>query len=238
MRAVQCVGFSNSGKTGLVGLLALACERRGFTVAIVKYSHHALALSPSDTTKLAAPGRTVLALGPEESLLWRGEAETLQRWAPLLGADLLLVEGGKNLGGMPRILCLRDAADAPQLHPHRAIATWGPHHVPGLPAFAPESIEALADMVLEKAFLLPGLDCKGCGYPGCTALGEAIVAGTQQSSACTALANTLSIRVDGQELALNAFTAKLIEGALGGMLASLKGFKPGRVDICMREKAK
>jgi molybdopterin-guanine dinucleotide biosynthesis protein B len=41
-------------------------------------------------------------------------------------------------------------------------------------------------------------------------------------------------RINGQPLALNAFTARILAGALRGMLRELKGFAPGELTLKMR----
>ena len=245
MRAVSIIGFKNSGKSALAGLLAGALERRGLKVAIAKHAHAGLDKPDTDSARLRAPGRTVLALSDEECALFYGEKRFLADMLPLIQVDMLLVEGGKHLGRLPRILCLRapDEAEADErekLDQGLAIAAWGRTAAPGLPYFPgkagveDEALESLAALVQEKAFMLPGLDCADCGRENCAALAAEIVAGKTGVKDCAALRAAVEVCINGQPLGLNAFTARVVAGALGGMLRELKGFAPGELTLKMR----
>ena len=245
MRAVSIVGFKNSGKSTLTRLLAGALERRGLKVAIAKYAHSGLDKPGTDSASLSVPGRAVLALSEEECAIFYGEKRGLTDMLPLIQADILLVEGGKRLGRLPRILCLRTAGEAEtdereNLDQGLAFAVWGKAAAPGLPYFpgAPgvedEALDRLAALVLEKAFLLPGLDCAACGRENCAALAAEIVAGKAGTKDCAALHSAVEVRINGQPLALNAFTARIVAGALRGMLREMKGFAPGELTVKMR----
>ena len=245
MRAVSIVGFKNSGKSTLSGLLAGVLERRGLKVAIAKYAHSGLDKPDTDSARLRAPGRAVLALSDEECAVFFGEKRVLADMLPLIQADILLVEGGKRLGLLPRILCLRVAGEAEKderekLDQGLAFAAWGKAAAPGLPYFPGEpgmedgTLDALATLALEKAFLLPGLDCSACGREHCAALAAEIVAGKASISDCAALHSTMEVRINGQQLALNAFTTRIVSGALRGMLREMKGFAPGELTVKMR----
>ena len=108
MRAIGITGFKNSGKTTLTGLLATALEGLGRKVAVIKCTHHGLDLPGRDTSKLSAPGRPVAALGEDDAaIFWRGKIGFMDLFTRL-PADIVLVEGGKNLTFLPRVLCLRD----------------------------------------------------------------------------------------------------------------------------------
>lgn len=51
-----------------------------------------------------------------------------------------------------------------------------------------ERVEAIRE-------LLPGANCGGCGYAGCTALAEAIVKGEAKTSSCVAAADECSVKI-------------------------------------------
>ncbi len=249
MRAVGIVGFKNSGKSTLTGLLAAALERRGLSVAVAKYSHSGLDKPESDSGRLRAPGRTVLALAEEECAVFYGEKRFLSELLPLVdqNTDILLVEGGKSLGFLPRILCLRPPAEQEpdelqKLHPSLALAAWGREAVPGLPFFpgGPDAksddaqIAALAALVEERAFLLPGLDCGACGCGDCAELAARVVAGEAKCEDCEAMKSELELAINGRILGMNPFTARIVAGALRGMLRELKGFAPGELELKMK----
>ena len=231
MIAASLVGFTKSGKTTLTGLLARHLEERGLTVAIAKHTHHGLDKPDTDTTRLMAPGRQVLGLGPDETLAFWGKPRHLADMLPLIEADVLLVEGGKSLGWLPRVLCLRAPEEAAALGAERALACFGSHGVPDLPLFDESTLPALADLILAKGCTLPGLDCGACGEADCAGLMARIVRGEVQPEACRALPDCLSVRVNGHPVGLNPFTAGMLKGGIAGMLRALKGVSPGKVEI-------
>ena len=245
MRALSIIGFKNAGKTTLTGLLAGALERRGLRVAIAKHAHSGLDKPDTDSARLRAPGRTVLALSDEECVIFYGERRVLADMFPLVQADMLLMEGGKQLGWLPRILCLRSPDEAAtdereKLDQGLAFAAWGKVAAPGLPYFPggpdmkDEALDALAALAQEKAFMLPGLDCSACGREHCKALAAEIVAGKASTRDCTALHSEVEAHINGHPLGLNAFAAGVVAGALRGMLREMKGFAPGEITLKMR----
>ena len=259
MKTVSLIGFAKSGKSTLACALAEQFEARGLRVALAKHSHHPLDKAGTDTARFCTPGRQVIGLGPDGCTLFYGQARYLLDLLPLLEADLLLVEGGKSLGWLPRVLCLHPANtastnaaspsanavsarhnDLALLRPELAFAVYeadGPSgQLAHLPHFGPHTLNALADQIFEHAFTLPGLNCGACGQPDCAGLTARIVAGKASVGDCRALAGRLEVLVGGQPLGLNSFTAGILEGGVRGMLAQLKGYAPGR-EIVLRLKA-
>jgi molybdopterin-guanine dinucleotide biosynthesis protein B len=237
MRAVNVVGFKDTGKTTLCASLMEALGARGLACAALKFTHQAgLDKEDTDTAKLLGAALSVGAIGESEAaVFWRG-AKTLADLAPLLGGEVLVVEGGKPLGVLPRIVLARSASEARELGAGEgglAIAVFGPEGVDGVPAVTDMArLAALAD---ERAFLLPGLDCGGCGRESCRALAVEIVAGKAAASECVALGGEISITVNGAELALNPFVARILRSGVTAMLGELKGYAPGETVIRIRK---
>ena len=231
MKAISIIGFKNSGKTTLTARLADALEARGLTVAIAKHTHHGLDKPDTDTTRLMKAGRTVIGVGEDECAVFWSTRHHLQDLLPLVQADILLVEGGKSLGWLPRILCLREPEEAKALDRDLAVASWGAVAAPPLAHFSADKIDALATLVMEKAFVLPGLDCGACGQDDCAALSRLVVAGKAGAHDCRTLDGSLRITVNGHQLGLNPFVARIVAGSLRGMLKELKGYAPGVVEI-------
>lgn len=242
MRAVSIVGYKNSGKTTLTAVLAQSLEARGLVVSIIKHTHHELDLPNTDTGFFTAPGRTVAAVNEEQSAVFWNSYRTVRDLLPLLSADIVLIEGGKKHTWLPRILCLQEESETPLLHPELAIASYGQRLSDTLPHFdkdaldapgalirfdASDALNALTDLVLEKSFLLPGLNCGACGFADCAGLCEAIVAGNKCTDDCLAVPDTLSLTVNGETVGLNPFVARIMGGALEGMLSQLKGVTKG-----------
>nr|WP_273192306.1 molybdopterin-guanine dinucleotide biosynthesis protein MobB [Oleidesulfovibrio alaskensis] len=236
MKAIGIVGFKNSGKTTLTGLLADALEAAGHTVAIAKFTHHQLDKADRDTSRLMKPGRVVAGLGSDEAAVFWSGKRYLQDMLPLLSADVLLVEGGKSLGWLPRIVCPRDAAEMEELSAGLAVAAWDHTGLVALPAeavpvFGTHSVAQLAQLVVERGFTLPGLDCGACGEEDCAGLARRIVAGKAHSGDCKSLDDDFSVTVGGVPLGMNPFVARIVSGAISGMLRELKGYAPGPVEI-------
>ena len=230
MIAINIVGFKKSGKTTFIGMLADIFQERGLTPGIAKFTHHGLDKAGTDTAWLMKPGRTVVGIGPEETAAFWSGPKYLPDLLPLMTADILLVEGGKNLGWLPRIILPKaplSDEDATALKPELAIATYGDTSIDGLPQFGPESLDKLADLVLQQAFMLPGLDCGECGFTNCAGLAAAIVAGKEAPKQCAARTGTVQITSNGQPLALNTFVEAMVLSVTRGMLQTLKGYTPG-----------
>ena len=110
MQAIGIIGFSNSGKTTLISRLSECLEARGLRVAIAKHTHHELDKPDTDTALLMSPKRTIVGLsntkdGKGEAMIHWGHPCFLRDLVPLLDADILLVEGGKAIGWLPRSVC-------------------------------------------------------------------------------------------------------------------------------------
>lgn len=231
MRGVQILGFKKSGKTGLCVALLAALKRRGLTLAALKCTHNpGLDKEDTDTDRFLPHCRAVGALaGGESAVFWNG-VRGVTDMVSLLDAEVLVVEGGREHAIAPRVLVLRDPAEAAELSdPGLVLAVFGPVAAPGLPHVA--DVEALAELVLERGFALPGLDCESCGYPGCAALGAAILAGNAAPGDCKALNPAMTVTVDGRPLVLNPFVERILSSGIRGLLTELKGYGPGRVDI-------
>lgn len=227
MRAISITGFKNSGKTTLVCALAQALEAEGLRVGIVKHTHHDIDLAGTDTDKFSAPGRTVAGISDSRSVLFFNKHMEVPSLLPLLDADIVLLEGGKNHCWLPRIVCLHHAAEADDLRPELAIASFGQSFSTEVPHFEVSQVAALAALVREKSFALPALNCGACGFANCEGLATAIVAGQKCAADCMALSADISVRVNGQDVGLNPFVARIMGGALRGMLTELKGVAKG-----------
>jgi molybdopterin-guanine dinucleotide biosynthesis adapter protein len=97
-------------------------------------------------------------------------------------------------------------------------------------------VEEIADLALERGFLLEGLNCGACGHPECGDLAREIVSGRVGAEECMASGEDLRILVEGTELGLNQFVRSILSGTLTGMLSRLKGYAPGRVRIELNTK--
>jgi molybdopterin-guanine dinucleotide biosynthesis protein B len=233
VKAISIVGPKNSGKTTLGLRLARSLKDRGLTVSAAKFSHHGLSWSDTDTAAYAAVCDTVAGLGPSEAFVHWTSARFLPDLLPLLTADVLLVEGGKSMGYLPRVLCLNgDMTDGTDwLLPELAIGSWGDKRIEGVPAY--EDMDALADAVLERGFFLPGMDCATCGRPDCRTLAAEIVRGAATTRACLAMHNSITVDINGAPLGMKPFVEDIISASIREMLRTLKGYSPGKATITL-----
>lgn len=233
MIAVNIVGFKKSGKTALVLDLAKALSDSGVRVGAAKSTHNRkLDKENTDTDRLLAVSVGVAAVTPEEAAVFWPRKRYLADLLPLLDADVVLVEGGKEYAWLPRVVLARDAAEAEALDPHKlALASFGPFTPPGLAR--PASVGDLAKLILDKAFLLPGLDCGGCGLGDCAGLAAQIVAGTATIAECVSLGGKCQVSIGGKPLPLNPFVERMLAGGIRAMLAELKGYAPGVIEMKM-----
>ncbi len=228
MIAVSIIGFKNSGKTTLGVKLVQELKKRGKSVAVVKHAGRFDEPKGADTAKYKAVADMVVGLSPGETLVSWPEERSLLSILPLLSSDVLLVEGGKKLGYLPRIVLLGEndgELEAEELSRGLALAVTNKKEAD--PA-------ALADLILAKGFLLPGISCGACGRKGCTQLTRDIVAQKADLGECvTNNEASVSIKVNDSELAVNPFIARFLAAGLKAMLAELKGFGPGKVEITL-----
>lgn len=228
MKAVSIVGYKNSGKTTLTRKLADALEARGKTVTIAKFTHSGLTKPDTDTGYFMKTGRTVIGLGDDECAIHWGDKKMLPDVLPLAQADYLLVEGGKALSWLPRVILLREPEEQEALDRGLAVASFGDLKAANIPNYTCANFEDLVDRVEEKAFMLPALDCGACGEETCEIIAQKIIAGKASMKACKSIDNSgMTITVNGSPVGLNPFVENIIRGSIEGMLGSLKGYAPG-----------
>ena len=232
LKAISIIGFKKSGKTTLLTRLATELKSRGLKVAAAKFSHHSLDKDNTDTKKIAEMGIPVIGLTRNEAAIFWPEKKYLLDLLPLVSAEILLVEGGKSLTWLPRILLPGSSQEVKEMDNGLALATWGEVEVPGLPRIT--SVSTLADLVLTKGFTLAGIDCGSCNRPDCLHLSREIVQGKASPEECAARSSSkISISINNQTLALNPFVENIIMKSILGMLSELKGYAPGKIKIEM-----
>lgn len=161
MQAAVIAGPKKSGKTTLLALVAEALERLGKTVAVVKYSNHALEKSNADAFWLMRPNRAVVNVSPEETAAFWPEQFCFESVISHLKADVVLFEGGDAPVSVPRVLCFREDEGADKTHlackdgGYTVLATFGVACAEsGAPFFAemdPHAAEKIASLIVEKS---------------------------------------------------------------------------------------
>lgn len=203
MKIVAVVGFSESGKTRLVVRLIRELKGRGARVAAVKRCSHGFSLDTEgkDTADFSGAGADGVAMiSPEGwAAIGNGPAVDAPRLAMRLfpEAGVVLIEGGKDIRGIPKIEMQRPGhSETLAIPPDElvAVVTDG-FRPPGAaaPVFGPDDVSGIADLILS--------------------LEEAKMA-------------DITLEVDGREVAMNPFVRTFIERTVLGMISSLSGIDP------------
>ncbi|MEL7641910.1 MAG: molybdopterin-guanine dinucleotide biosynthesis protein MobB [Solidesulfovibrio sp.] len=231
MKGVQVLGFKKSGKTALCEALVGHFAGRGVVPCALKCTHNAhIDKQDTDTGRFLPHCRTVGALAGKESALFWNDPRKLSDLIALLEGEVLVMEGGRDQAVCPRVLVLRDPAEAAELSdPGLVLGVFGPVRAAGLPHF--ETVEAVAEAVLARGFTLPGLDCAACGRDSCGALAAEILAGQATPGDCATTTVALTVHVGGRQLTVNPFVERILSSGIRGMLRELKGFGPGPIEI-------
>jgi len=230
MRAIAVVGYKKSGKTTLALELTRELKKLGHSVTLAKHSHHGFdEKAETDTARFREQADMVLGFSPGGSFVSWPVERSVTDLIPLVTTDVRVLEGGKTLGLMPRIIIAPDEATAKDLAPELALAAYGDAAYEGL--MATRDVAGLARIAAHEGFLLPGLDCGACGRENCRALAADIVAGEATIEDCKAQGGRMRISGGGKQLPLNPFVERILGSGIRGLLAELKGFGPGPVDI-------
>lgn len=124
-KAIGFIGYSNSGKTTLIEKLIPRLRLRGLTVSAIKNAHHGFDMDrpgkDSYRYREAGASQVLIATTERWALLTetpRGHASLDDLLAQLAPCDLVIVEGFKSEGRIPRIEVRRASVEDPPLHPH------------------------------------------------------------------------------------------------------------------------
>lgn len=203
MRTVAVVGFSESGKTRLIIDLIGEFKGRGVRTCAVKRCSHGFSLDTEgkDTSDFSRAGADGVAMVSPEG--WAAVGTSPSADASALAArlfpdaDVVLVEGGKDVRGPRRIEVLRAGVSEVLLsRPEDLLAVVSDLPLPdgvSVPAFKPEETSRLCDLILSVE--------------------EANMA-------------EIKLEVDGREVNLNPFVRTFIERTVLGMVTSLSGVDP------------
>ena len=242
MRVIGITGYKKSGKTTLTLKLSNELTRRGYKVAVVKHINEDLDLSNSDTSKYKEILTQVAAITPKESVIFLKNKKNLEEIIKYFEADIILIEGFKKEKTFPKIVCLREESEKTELFDGLQLCTAGFVSKGVAPKFYDfnilddEDVKKIAEIVTNKSFKLPNLNCGECGYQDCYGLAQEIVKGNKTSGDCLSLEPSTLVKVDGKIVPMNPFIAKILKNTITGLLSSLKGFIKGDIEIKIKQK--
>lgn len=138
MKAIGVIGYSNTGKTTLIEKLIPIFRARGLAVSAIKNAHHGFDMDrpgkDSYRYREAGAGQVLIATGLRWALLTetpRHAAALDELIALLAPCDLVIVEGFKSEGHVPRIEVRRTSNTEPPIFPHdpNVVAVAADHRV-------------------------------------------------------------------------------------------------------------
>jgi molybdopterin-guanine dinucleotide biosynthesis protein B len=162
VKAIGFIGYSNSGKTTLIEKLVAIFRARGLRVAAIKHAHHGFDMDrpgkDSYRYREAGAQQVLIATGLRWALLTETpRPATLEEvLAQLAPCDLVVVEGFRSEGNIPRIEVRRTTNAEPALFPDdpNVIAVAADHAVETrLPVLDLNDAAKIASFVLERLHL-------------------------------------------------------------------------------------
>ncbi|HUW22450.1 MAG TPA: molybdopterin-guanine dinucleotide biosynthesis protein MobB [bacterium] len=226
MKVIGIIGYKGSGKTHLGINLSEELKRRGYTVAIVKHVQGSLDLPHKDTSLYRGHCDQLIAISEEGVTEFFKGKLNFEQALDSLDADFIIVEGFKEKKSFPKIVCLREKGEEKELSDGLEIGLVGKGNFN-----SDRDISTIADLVVEKAFKLPNLDCGDCGFNSCYELAREILKGKKRVSDCTRLGRDVEVQVVGEPMELNPFVSDILRKTIKGFLSGLKGFKRGKIRI-------
>ncbi len=242
MRVIGIIGYKKSGKTTLTLKLSDELIKRGYKVAVVKHINEDLDLANSDTSKYKKVLTQIAAITPKELVFFLKSKKNLEEIIKYFEADIILIEGFRKEKTFPKIVCLREESEKAKLFDGLQLCTasiFPPNADCDLSIFnilKTEDIKKMVDIVIEKSFKLPNLNCGECGYQDCYGLAQEIVKGNKTSDDCPSLEPSTLVKVNGKVVPMNSFIAKIVKNTITGLLSSLKGFTKGDIEIKIKQK--
>ena len=240
-RMVAVVGFKKSGKTIVVESLVRELVRRGHRVGTVKHIREpdfTMDQKGKDTWRHARAGASiVVSMAPREVATIDRRAGKLEDVVRRIrGIDFLVIEGFRELKGIPRIVVARGESELKKLDDDFTIACVGLGSGPK--TLKRSEATALAKLVEQKAMPpMFGLDCRRCGYKTCEDFTRAALAGKIRAKDCKAAFGNVELRVDGKLVPLSPFVQDFLAGATVGMLSSLKEAKGEEIELKVVKKS-
>lgn len=242
MRVIGITGYKKSGKTTLILKLSDELIKRGYKIAVIKHINGNIDQVNTDTSKYQEYLTQVAAITPEESVIFSKNKKDLEEIMKYFESDIILIEGFKKEKTFPKIVCLRVESEKAELFDGLQLFTVGFVHKDvnsntfDFNILKDEDIKKIANIVVEKSFKLPNLNCGECGYKDCYGLAREIVKGNKTLDDCSSLEPSTLVKVNGEIISMNPFISKIVKNTIIGLLSSLKGFIKGDIEIKIKQK--
>jgi len=160
MKVIGFIGYSNSGKTTLIEKLIPLLKARGLSVSAIKNAHHGFDMDrpgkDSFRYREAGAGQVLIATALRWAMLTETphQPATLEDLLALLApCDLVIIEGFKSEGQVPRIEVRRSGQAEPAIFPHdpNVIAIAADHPIDAaLPVLDLNAPAKIAEFIAER----------------------------------------------------------------------------------------
>lgn len=162
-KAIGFIGYSNSGKTTLIEKLIPRFRAQGLSVSAIKNAHHGFDMDrpgkDSFRYRQAGAGQVLISTTERWALLTetpRGHATLEELLAQLAPCDLVIVEGFKGEGRIPRIEVRRATVTDAAIYPNDpnviAVATDSAFDCP-LPLLDLNDADRIATFIMQRLAL-------------------------------------------------------------------------------------
>lgn len=228
MKVIGIVGYKKSGKTSLVLSIARLLKERGYNTGVIKHSNDSINHEKTDTGQFMKEVSQVALVTPENSEIIFSGVYNLKKIISYFSTDFLIIEGFKSVKYFPKILCVRSENEKKVLDDGLSLFTAGmdislkEKNIVNYSILERKDLEKMIEKIIEKAFILPDINCGKCGFTNCYGLARAIVKGVATQEDCVYLKNLITIKVNGKNIYLNDFMSKLYQNMIFGMLSPLK----------------
>ncbi len=247
MRGVAFVGFKDSGKTEAIICVCRELKKMGMKVGVIKKAHGEIDVKGKDSSKLSEVSDAVVLLSNIGTGAAFYSSFNFEKALSLVGGiDVLLLEGFKEIKTLPKVYCLRDESELEELDDGLGMAISGViasyrrgEELKGLRVYdARRDAKELAELIAERGFMLPGMNCGECGEKGCYEMAKKIVLGLRRPEECGVLRGRVKVIVEGREIPLKPWVKELVENVIRGLISSLKGCtgEEERIEIIIEGK--
>ncbi len=222
MKAAGIIGYKKSGKTTLGVRLARELTGMGYRVGVLKHASRVINFAEADTSRYKAHAEIVSAISPGESEIILKGKKGIEEILGYYECDVVLIEGFKREKTFPKIVCLRREDEKKELLDGLELFTASFNKgISDFDIMNDIHVRIMAEKVMEKGFKLPKQDCGRCGHKTCFDLARDLVRGKATVEKC--VAQTVSLRVNGNVHALDPATAQQIRDSIVRWLPSIDG---------------
>ncbi len=237
IKGIGIVGYKKTGKTTLIEKILETLNKRGiYETTVIKHSEHNISLpGDTDTERMFKNSSKVIGLFKDSNIILSKIKEKYNDIIRTLNTKVLIVEGFKSVKNIPRIICIKDEKEIEELSNGLELGYFSLEKIKSkkYDIWGPEDIKKITDIILEKGFVLPNINCGKCNERTCFEFGEKLIKKETDIYRCSYIKDKepINITINNEELVLNKFTADALRNIITAYLKTLKGIGEGPVEI-------